>query len=294
MSAIVAYIDRAFLTAVAGPAPAPKKARQTEIIIATAAILPALLERYAINTADRINPFLAHLGHETDSFCTTREYASGAAYEGRRDLGNLQPGDGRRYPGRGEIQLTGRENARLFTIWMRKIDPTCPDFEAHPELLEEFPWAVWSAIYFWTVNSLNTLADRGDMIGLTKRINGGKNGLDDRERRLAISKRLLAAKAVTTPIAAEIVATRQKFPVLHRDIEGHADQVETLQRLLAKAGYYQLAIDGEFGAGTEGAVRTFQTRLKLLVDGLAGGSTFTALMTLLHLRKGAEPWTTAQ
>ena len=291
MSSILAYIDRAFLTAVAGPAPAARKARQSEIITATAAILPALMERYVINTASRINEFLPQLAHECDGFCTTREYADGSAYEGRTDLGNVRPGDGKRFPGRGEIQLTGRRNARLFTIWMRKIDPTCPDFEANPELLEQFPWAIWSAIYFWTTNNLNTLADRGDTIGITKRINGGRNGLDDRQRRKAISEKRLATLALTTPVAADIVATRQKFPVLFRNVADRDDQVECLQRLLAQAGYYHMSIDGDFGAGAEGALRMFQSKLKLTVDGLAGEQTFNALLALTHKRRGDQPWT---
>jgi len=72
--------------------------------------LAETLEKYSIATPLRMAHFVAQSGHESDGFCTTEEYASGAAYEGRRDLGNTEPGDGQRFKGRGLIQLTGRAN----------------------------------------------------------------------------------------------------------------------------------------------------------------------------------------
>lgn len=286
MDSLVGHIDRAFLASIAGPAPATKKAHQAEIIASTAAILPALMERFQINTALRIAHFLAQIAHESDSFCTTEEYASGAAYEGRDDLGNVKSGDGKRFKGHGLIQVTGRSNHRNFRLWLDGYSGP-PDFEAVPSMAAEFPWAVWGAIWFWTVKSCNVLADRDDLIGITRIVNGGSNGLGQRREKLA------RAKAAIARVSAEAVSIAQRdFPVLHRG-SGLVDQVACLQRLLAKAGYYHLAIDGDFGAGTEGAVRAFQARRGLTVDGLAGEKTFSALLVLLNLRRGGDPWTLA-
>src|SRR5512139_346805 len=76
--------------------------------------LPAAMEKYGINTKLRIAHFLGQLCHESDHFRTLQEYASGARYEGRRDLGNVFRGDGRKYKGRGGIQLTGRANYKTI------------------------------------------------------------------------------------------------------------------------------------------------------------------------------------
>src|SRR5260370_2422639 len=101
-----------------------------------------------IDTALRMCHFMAQLAHESAHFGTTREFASGAAYEGRRDLGNTQPGDGKRYRGRGLIQNTGRGNYREATADIQRLVPAAPDFEQDPEALEQFPWALLAAISY--------------------------------------------------------------------------------------------------------------------------------------------------
>lgn len=278
MSDLLQHVDAAFLRAVGGVVPRAKLARQAEIIAATAAQLPALMDRFEINTQKRITHFVAQIGHESDSFCTTREYASGAAYEGRSDLGNVKPGDGMRFRGRGLIQNTGRKNARNFTLWIRHIFPDAPDFEAFPSMMEEFPWAVWVAIWFWGVKNLNVLADRDDLDMITRVINGGRNGLADRKNKHAAAERFMTAKAIMTPIVAGgISAAQNNFRVLYRGIKGRDADVATLQRDLRNAGLYHLAIDGVFGAGTEGAVKAFQARCHLAVDGIVGAKTSAAL-----------------
>ncbi len=142
------------------------------------------METYAVefglDRPERAVHFLAQIAHESAHFRTTTEYASGADYEGRKDLGNIYHGDGKRFRGRGLIQLTGRANTRTFTRWMRKRDPSCPDFEANPELVATFPWAFLASVYYWQSRNLNRYADTNNIELITRRINGGLNGYADR------------------------------------------------------------------------------------------------------------------
>ena len=136
--------------------------------------LNAAMAEYEINTQQRQAAFIAQLGHESAQFRYVREIASGAAYEGRKDLGNTQPGDGVRFKGRGLIQITGRTN---YAACAAALGIDCV---AHPELLELPVNAARSAGWFWSTHGLNELADKHDMYGITRRINGGSNGLSDR------------------------------------------------------------------------------------------------------------------
>jgi predicted chitinase len=140
----------------------------------------AWLDKFGISVPHRLAHFLAQCGEESDHFHTLTEYASGSAYEGRRDLGNTQPGDGARFKGRGLIEETGRFNARAFTAWIRKIVPDAPDFEADPTKLATFPWATYSSVWYWTSHDLNSLADANNIIAITHKVNGGLNGLGQR------------------------------------------------------------------------------------------------------------------
>ena len=133
----------------------------------------------------RLSHFLAQVAHESDGLRTMEEYASGAAYEGRSDLGNTQSGDGRRYKGRGPLQLTGRANYRAYGQALGV------DFERHPEIATLPSLGLMVACRYWSVQGLNALADADDLNGITRRINGGLNGLDDRRAKLAEAKALL-------------------------------------------------------------------------------------------------------
>lgn len=141
---------------------------------------------YEIDNRNRIAAFLAQVAHESGRFRYVREIwgptRAQLRYEGRRDLGNVHPGDGHRYMGRGPIQITGRANYRAATTGIRAVMPDAPDFEARPELLELPRWGALAAGWFWDSRELNTLADQQAITAITRRINGGVNGLAERKR----------------------------------------------------------------------------------------------------------------
>lgn len=146
------------------------------------------MEANGITTPLRTAHFLAQLGHESGSFRFSEEIASGAAYEGREDLGNTSPGDGVRFKGRGLIQITGRSNYAAYGAARGQ------DYLTEPRntLLASDPRiAVDCSCWFWATRGLNALADSDNVDGITRRINGGVNGLADRVARLARAKCLL-------------------------------------------------------------------------------------------------------
>ena len=132
----------------------------------------------------RLASYLAQLAHESARFRYDRELwgptPAQRRYEGRRDLGNVHPGDGSRFRGRGPIQITGRANYVEFTTWCRARFPSAPDFVLHPETICTDPWEGVGPIWFWDTRKINRFADRGQQKWITKTINGGHNGLDDR------------------------------------------------------------------------------------------------------------------
>jgi putative chitinase len=138
-----------------------------------------------LDTPLRLAHFMAQLAHESGGFRHMEEIASGQAYEGRSDLGNDQPGDGKRYKGRGPIQLTGRLNYRNSGRALGF------DFENHPELVAIPSVGLLVACSYWVGRRLNALADSDDVEGITKRINGGLNGLAERKAYLAKAKGLV-------------------------------------------------------------------------------------------------------
>lgn len=135
--------------------------------------------KYEVDTDLRIAAFLAQLIHESGGFRYTREIASGAAYEGRHDLGNIYPGDGKRYKGHGYMQITGRTNHALCSKDLFGTEKTLLD---NPELLCTPQYAMESSFWFWNTKNLNPLADKQWMETITKRINGGLNGFENRVR----------------------------------------------------------------------------------------------------------------
>jgi len=153
--------------------------RAAELAIAANVHFPA----YGIMDSElRLSHFMAQLIHESGGFRYMEEIASGDAYEGRADLGNVALGDGRRFKGRGPIQLTGRANYRKFG---RAIGI---DLENHPEIAAVPSIGLHTALEYWKDRGLNAYADRDDLRGITKRINGGYNGLADRQKHLSAMK----------------------------------------------------------------------------------------------------------
>ena len=147
------------------------------------------MEKYQINSPARQAAFLAQIAHESGSLRYTAEIASGAAYEFRKDLGNTCAGDGKRYKGRGLLQITGRFG------YMKASSALCGDPDillAHPEMLETVAMATESAAWWWSAHGLNELADAGKFEKITRRINGGTNGAAERNAFYAKAKQALA------------------------------------------------------------------------------------------------------
>jgi len=147
-----------------------------------------LLSNYGINTPLRIAHFMAQIDHESGGFKWLTELGSKSyfdKYEGRKDLGNINSGDGFKYRGRGFIQITGRYN------YIRLSKDTRIDFVNNPDLLSEEANAMISACWYWKLKNLNKYADLDDFKKITKLINGGYNGLQERKDLLDKWKKII-------------------------------------------------------------------------------------------------------
>lgn len=150
--------------------------------------LISAIEFAEINTPKRLCCFLAQIGHESGRLRYSKEIwgptKQQLRYEGTDlalRLGNTFQGDGKRFLGRGLIQVTGRYNYRKLSSDARNYFNADIDFEKQPEIVEQPEWASKSAAVYWKRYDLNRFADADDFIGLTKAINGGTNGLEDRQ-----------------------------------------------------------------------------------------------------------------
>jgi putative chitinase len=153
-------------------------------------LLGAVMEAMQINTVARAAMFLGQLAHESGDLRWWQELASGDAYENRSSLGNTVHGDGPRFKGRGPIQLTGRAN------YARAGDAIGVDLIAEPDLVcvPEIGFRV--AGWYWTVHGCNLMADSLDVPGVTKAINGGYVGLEDRMARVTRARDVLIRTAL--------------------------------------------------------------------------------------------------
>lgn len=249
------------------------------------------LPKYDIDTPKRIASFVSQCAHESRDFTALEEnlnYSKGALErvfgryfgEGKRNaaeyarnpkkianyvyqdeyrskrgaLGNTEEGDGWRFRGRGLKQLTGRNNYSRFAS----------DYGMSAEeaamWLETKEGALASALWFWSTNSLNEIADTGSVEAATKRINGGDIGLADRKRRYATAMQALTGEI---PPRAPVTKTLR--------VGSHGDAVKQMQRKLG------IAADGVFGAGTAKAVKAWQEANGLKPDGVVGPNSLKVL-----------------
>jgi putative chitinase len=236
--------------------------------------LDEYLRKYNVNTWLRICHFLAQAAHESAGFRTLEEYASGAAYEGRRDLGNIKAGDGVRYKGRGIFQLTGRANYKTYG---EKIGY---NLEYDPKLAADPKISVLTALEYWNSKSLSTAADRDDVETITRRINGGLNGFEDRKKYLERAKKIIPKdiklgvedRPLPPPPVNPIIP-----PIVVAKKGDNSPYVADLQNMLIKKGA-SITADGAFGPKTEQAVKDFQTKNGLPVTGSIDTDTLNKLM----------------
>jgi putative chitinase len=151
------------------------------------ALAPALLE-FGIDTPRRVAACIAQFAHETGGWRWLKELGSPSyfkRYDGRQDLGNVYPGDGARFPGRGYIQITGWNHYAL------EAKASGLPLLDNPELLEEKPVAAMASCRWWKRHQLNELADQNRFTAITRMINGGVNGLEDRKAKWKIAQAIL-------------------------------------------------------------------------------------------------------
>jgi putative chitinase len=263
------------------------------------AALIEILPKYGITTPRRVAHFMSQCAHESNNFRSLEEnlnYSADALARvfpryfgaGKRDatayarnpekianyvymdefrtakMGNVNPGDGWRFRGRGLKQLTGRDN---YTRFGKSVGITA---EQAAEYVATEKGAIESACWFWDTNKLNTIADTDDVVLMTRRINGGNIGLEDRQQRYNRALPLLEGKTPTLPAAAAAPAGVDMTTVIRVGSKG-----ETVRAVQAKLG---LTADGAFGPGTERAVKVWQAANGLTADGIVGPKTLARLL----------------
>jgi putative chitinase len=254
--------------------------------------------KYEINTNRRVAAFLAQCGHESGGWRTfsenlnysakaldavfgkyfkragrdAEEYArqpekiANVVYANRMDNGDTASGDGWRYRGRGPIQLTGKHNYAKFSDDMDVDAVNDPDMVS-----EDKEVALMSAIWYWNSNKLNRYADSGDIKTLTKRINGGYIGLEDRIHHWEMCLEALGEDVETHHGDDEDDSfDLDDIGVLRKGARG--DGVKMMQEALG------VGADGIFGAGTEAKLKEWQAENGLDADGVAGPATLGKLL----------------
>jgi len=219
----------------------------------TAVAFNKYADAYGINTPLRKAHFLAQLAHESAHFNTTVEYG----------------GPSKRYApwyGRGLIQTTWEENYQDLYEWCVKNGfEDAPEFftRSGREEVAKFPWAFICAIWYWETRKLNVLADDDNIRAITKKINGGYNGLEDRINYLNKAKKIFKAGKAKAVDAAPGKIT-EKF------------KVSDVQVALNKHGFV-IEVDGKMGPKTIAAVKMFQKLNDLVPDGVIGPKTAKVL-----------------
>lgn len=256
-------------------------------------LIEAMLEifpKYDITTVPRVAGFIAQCGHESAGFRVLSENLNYSAkalnaifgkyfarrgidaneyhrqpekianhiYANRMDNGDTDTGDGWRFRGGGYLQLTGRYN---YTQFAKSVDMTP---EEATDYVRTPMGAIESACWFWKENNINRYCDRMDILGMTKRINGGTIGLADRMKHWAEAIEVLGGEAPELPDD-----NPQGYTVIKRGSTG--EQVKKVQAQLG------ITEDGDFGPGTEAAVKAWQAENDLTADGIVGPKTMKAM-----------------
>jgi len=258
------------------------------------------LPKYGVDTPIRVAHFISQCAHESNNFRSLEENLNyskeslervfpryfGAGKRNAADyarnpekianyvyqdefrsvqgrMGNTNPGDGWRFRGRGLKQLTGRNN---YTAFGKSVSMTA---EEAAEYVATKKGALESALWFWDNKNLNPVADTGDVVRMTKIINGGDIGLADRRKRYEHAMRVFGGQTSAPAALAESAATRQ-FETVRVGSRG-----ETVRLVQEKLG---LAADGVFGPGTERAVKQWQTDNGLTADGIMGPKSLARLL----------------
>jgi putative chitinase len=234
-------------------------------------------EKYDINTVNRAAGFLAQCGHESNGFTVLKENLNYSAdglnkifkkyfptvasatpyarnpekiankvYANRMLNGDEKSGDGYKFRGRGAIQLTGKEN---YTKYANSVGITIDEAVADLETLDG---AIESACWFWKTNGLNAICDADDIIKMTKRINGGTIGLEDRKKHYEHAKELLGGGHVHETAD---LSNNSNVEYVTVRVGSNNDTVKAVQSALG------LSADGKFGPGTEKAVKAWQTEI---------------------------------
>jgi putative chitinase len=260
------------------------------------AALNEMLPKYGITTDKRIAGFIAQCAHESMDFRVLQENLNykeatllkvfpryfgpgkenAAEYAGKPEkianyvymdknrskggaLGNVKDGDGWLFSGKGLKQVTGRANTTAFG---KTVGMTAEEAAAY--LLTK-KGALESALWFWGSRNLNEVADTGDQVRLTKIINGGDIGLADRQARYAKAMAALGGKIeAVAPVTTAVSETLRK-----------GSKGEMVKKLQAALG---IGADGDFGQGTENALKKWQDRNGLVADGVAGPKTLAKLL----------------
>ena len=252
-----------------------------------------ILPKYEITTANRIAGFFAQVGHESAGLKTLEEnlfyraetldkifpkyfknagrnaaeYAkqpekiANIVYASRMGNGDTASGDGYKFRGRGAIQLTGREN---YTNFGKTIGLTA---EQAIDYVQTKKGALESACWYWKSRNLNAACDASDIVKMTKLVNGGTIGLEDRKKHYNEALAILGG-AVAAAVNSQI--TDAVTQVLRKGSKG--DLVKKLQAALG------IGADGDFGQGTENALKKWQDRNGLTADGVAGPKTLAKLL----------------
>ena len=221
---------------------------------------------YGITQKLVVQHFICQSAEETDGFRVLQEYASGAAYEGRKDLGNVVPGDGRRFPGRGVFMITGRANYAATGKAMGL------DLVAHPELLLDPSNAVHAACLYWQSRGLTALALKDDVKGITKKINGGYNGLATRVAYLDAAKRFITSDLDGVVIPPKTVASASAAIPQIANPNGETIMATTPTSTTVKSNLNTLS--SFLGAGGLGAILAIVSKLpaEYMTYGIVGAA----------------------